>query len=252
MSATAPTFDEYKDKYSCVRMERSEDGVLELTLHSDGKPLVWTSQAHDELAYCFGEIACDRANSVILMTGVGDSFCAEIDFSSFDLGTSNAWSHVIFEGQRLMQNLINIDVPIVAAINGPATVHPEIPLLSDLTVAADTATFQDSPHFPLGIVPADGAHVTWMHLLGPQRGRYFLLTGQVLSAQEALDYAVVNEVVPAADVLTRARELATMLAAKPELGRRYARNVLTREIKRLMHEWLGYGLAHEALGALDL
>jgi enoyl-CoA hydratase/carnithine racemase len=252
LSAIAPTLDEYRDKYSCVKMERSENGVLEMTLHTEGKSLVWTSTVHDELAYCFNEVGCDRENAVILLTGVGDSFCSEIDFSSFHLATSHDWSHVIFEGQRLMQNLINIDIPIVAAINGAATVHPEIPLLSDLTVAADTSTFQDSPHFPLGIVPADGAHVTWMHLLGPQRGRYFLLTGQVLDAQQALDYAVVNEVVPAADVLPRARELADMLAAKPELGRRYARNVLTREIKRLMHEWLGYGLAHEALGALDL
>lgn len=252
MSGIAPTFDEYKDKYSCAKMTRSENGVLELTLHTGGDSLVWSSSSHDELVYVFRDIACDPENAAVLMTGTGDSFCAEIDFSSFDLATSRAWAHVISEGTRLMQNLLDIDVPVIAAINGPSTVHPEIPVLSDITVASETATFQDAPHFPLGIVPGDGAHVTWMHVLGPQRGRYFLLTGQVLDAQQALEFGVVNEVVPAASVLDRGRELANMIAEKPVLGRRYARRVLTRQIKGLMHDWLGYGISHEALGVLDL
>lgn len=52
-----------------------------------------------------------------------------------------------------------------------------------LVIASDTATFQDAPHFPNGIVPGDGVHIVWPLLLGPNRGRYFLLTGQRLSAQ---------------------------------------------------------------------
>jgi enoyl-CoA hydratase/carnithine racemase len=91
-----------------------------------------------------------------------------------------------------------------------------------------------------------------MHVLGPQRGRYFLLTGQELDAAQALDYGVVNEVLPADQVLARAREIATTIAAKPPLARRYSRVLLTRELKRLMHEQLGLGLAYEALGALSL
>lgn len=251
MARINPSFDEYSKKYENVRLER-EDGILQVTVHTDDNSLVWTSQAHDELAYAFTDIACDRENKVVLLTGAGDAFCSEIDFSSFDLGTAADWSHIMFEGQRLLTNLMNIEVPVVAAINGPALIHPEIPVLSDIIVAADTVKFKDGPHFPSGIVPGDGAHLTWTHVLGSTRGRYFLLTGQELGAKLALEYGVVNEVVPADQVLPRARALATDIAAKPDLARRFARAVLTREIKRLLHEQLGYGLAHEALAALSL
>jgi enoyl-CoA hydratase/carnithine racemase len=245
MARIAPSFEDYETKYDNIRLER-DDGILTVTVHTEGKSLIWTSRAHDELAYCFSDIACDPDNKVVVLTGAGDSYCSEIDFTSFNLATAGDWSHIIFEGQRLLNNLLGIEVPVIAAINGPATIHPEIPVLSDITVAADTTVFQDAPHFPSGIVPGDGAHVTWTHVLGPQRGRYFLLTGQELNA------AQVNEVLPAEAVLPRALELAAIIAAKPPLARRYARVVLTRELKRLMHEQLGLGLAYEALGALSL
>jgi enoyl-CoA hydratase/carnithine racemase len=251
VTGIGPSFDDYAKKYENIRLER-EDGILQLTVHTGGDSLVWTSRAHDELAYCFTDIACDRENKVVLLTGAGDAFCPEIDFSSFDLGTAADWSHIIFEGERLLTNLLSIPVPVVAAINGPALIHPEIPVLSDIVVAADTVRFKDGPHFPSGIVPGDGAHLTWTHILGPTRGRYFLLTGQELDAAQSLAYGVVSEVVPADRVLARARELAAGIAAKPDLARRYARSVLTREIKRLIHEQLGHGLAHEALAALSL
>lgn len=251
MARISPSLDDYAKKYENIRLER-EDGILQLTVHTNGDSLVWTSQAHDELAYCFTDVACDPENKVVLLTGAGDAFCGEIDFSSFNLGTAADWSQIIFEGQRLLTNMMNIDVPVVAAINGPALIHPEIPILSDVIIASDTVRFADGPHFPAGIVPGDGAHLAWTHVLGSTRGRYFLLTGQELDAKQALDFGVVNEVVPANEVLGRARELAAGIAAKPDLARRYARAVLTREIKRLIHEQLGYGLAHEALAALSL
>jgi enoyl-CoA hydratase/carnithine racemase len=251
MASIAPRFEEYAKKYQNIRLDR-EDGVLQVTVHTEGKSLVWTDQAHDELAYCFTDIACDPENKVVVLTGVGEAFCAEIDFTSFNLGTAADWSHIIFEGQRVLNNLLNIEVPVISAINGPATVHPEVAVLSDITIASETTKFQDSPHFPSGIVPGDGAHVVWTHVLGPQRGRYFLLTDQVLDAKQALDYGVVNEVLPLDQVLPRALEIAKTIAAKPALARRYSRVVLTREIKRLMHEQLGLGLTHEALAALSL
>lgn len=252
MKRIAPPFEQYSQRYEHIRFERDDAGVLEVTLHSEGKPLVWTSQAHDELAYAFTDISTDPETAVVVLTGTGDAFCPEIDFSTFNLGTASDWSHIIFEGQRLLNNLLSIEVPVIAAINGPALIHPEIPVLSDITIAAETTVFQDGPHFPSGIVPGDGAHTVWYHVLGPQRGRYFLLTGQELDAQKALDYGVVNEVLPLEQVLPRARELAANIASKPALARRYGRVVLTREWKRLLHEQLGFGLTHEALAALTL
>jgi enoyl-CoA hydratase/carnithine racemase len=87
--------------------------------------------------------------------------------------------------------------------------------------------------------------------LGINRGRYFLLTGQKLSAQEALNLGVVNEVLPREKLLPRAWELAAQLMKQPLLTRRYARVVLVQQLKRLMLDNLGYGLALEGLGASD-
>jgi enoyl-CoA hydratase/carnithine racemase len=251
MSSIAPSFDEYSKKYETIDLER-RDGIVQMTVHSNSKSLIWTAQAHDELAYCFADLANDRENSVVILTGTGEAFCEEIDFSSFSLGTAKDWDHIIYEGKRLLNNLLDIPVPVVAAVNGPTHHHPEIPVMSDVVIASETASFQDGPHFPSGIVPGDGAHIVWPHVLGANRGRYFLLTGQVLDARTALEYGAVNEVVPPHQLLDRAWEVARSIAEKPLLARRYARAALTLEFKRLMHQGLGYGLTMEALAVLGM
>jgi enoyl-CoA hydratase/carnithine racemase len=247
----APKLDDYRDKYENVRLERSDDGVLEMTLTTDGGCLVWSSLAHEELGYCFTDVGADVENRVVILTGTGENYCSEIDVASFDLGTSRAWDTVFYEGRRLLLNLLDIPVPVVSAVNGPALFHPEIPVLSDIVIASDTASFQDGPHYVSGIVPGDGAHIVWPHVIGANRGRYFLLTGQVLDARTAMEYGAVNEVVPADQLMARARHVAGEIAARPYLTRRYAREVLTQRIKRLLDEGLGFGLALEALAATD-
>jgi enoyl-CoA hydratase/carnithine racemase len=79
--------------------------------------------------------------------------------------------------------MLDVDVPIVGAVNGPARVHAELPLLSDVVIASESAVFQDAVHFERGVVPGDGVHTLWPLWLGPNRGRYFLLMGQETGAE---------------------------------------------------------------------
>ena len=245
-------FEDYAAKYRHFRMERN-DGILQVTFHTNGGPLRWSEGAHRECGYAFADIGADPDNKLVILTGSGNSFCSEMDIESFgDLGTPQGWNTIYWRGKRMLLNLLDIEVPIIAAVNGPALIHAELALLGDIILAADTAEFQDAPHFKNGVVPGDGAHIIWPLLLGINRARYFLLTGQKLTAQEALDLGVINEILPHNQLLPRAWELAEELVKQPPLTLRYTRVILTFQLKRIMQDMLGYGLALEGMGVLDL
>jgi enoyl-CoA hydratase/carnithine racemase len=234
---------------------RREDGILEMRLHTDDGPLRWGMVPHGELPDAFAEVGRDRDNRVVILTGTGEEFSgirASTATRSLTQGiTANAFDRVHWEGRALLMNLLAIEVPVIAAINGPAWRHCEIPLLSDIVLAAETAQFQDSAHFMSGMLPGDGMHIVMPMLMGMNRGRYFLLTGQTLSAQEALSLGLVNEVLPQARVLDRAWEHARLLAQKPTLLLRYTRLMFTEHLRRRMQDLLGYGLAMEGLALME-
>ena len=252
MSQVAPRLDDYADKYRRIKMERDGNGVLVVTLHTDGGSLIWDSLVHDELAYAFADIGTDPETKVVVLTGAGDSFCDAIDFSSFSLQGPLGWDNSVFEGQRLLNNLLDIRVPVISAVNGPASIHSEIGIIADIVIASENTYFQDAAHFVNGIVPGDGVHTAWIQAIGQKRASYFLLTGQKLSAAEAREAGAVDEVVPQGEALNRALELAASFAGKTMLALRYTREVLNRDLRATMRANLGHGLAFEALAALDL
>ncbi|MCT2399925.1 enoyl-CoA hydratase/isomerase family protein [Novosphingobium mangrovi (ex Huang et al. 2023)] len=245
---------DYAEKYQGIAMTR-EGGVLEMTLHTRGGPAKWGSSPdslHGELGDAFLDVARDPENKVIVLTGTGESFIDGFDPSlSFpEPDMASMWPRIYDEGNALLQNLLAIPMPMIAAVNGPALIHAEIPVMCDIVLAAEHAEFADLAHFPNGTVPGDGVHVIWPMLLGPNRGRYFLLTGERIGASEANRLGVVGEVLPPAELLPRARALAQSMAAMPTAALRYTRSLLTRELRRRMADELASGLAHEALATL--
>lgn len=255
--------ENYARGYPHVAFQR-HDGILQATLHTGGDELLWSAAVHEELSYAFYDIARDHANRCVILTGQGSAFCARMDTGGGPAGLqvdvqtpqqaqagipSTAWDHIYNDAKYLLTNLLNIEVPIIAAVNGPALIHAELAVLCDIVLAAEHATFQDAPHFPNGVVPGDGVHIVWPLLLGPNRGRYFLLTGQTITAREALTLGIVSELKTPEQLLPRAWELARATVARPSLAVRYARVAITQQLKALMLDELGHGLALEGLSA---
>src|SRR5216684_8236518 len=188
---------EYFAAYRSLKLTRDASGVLIAEFHSKGGPFIFTAQDHTELVDAFYRIAQDRANKIVILTGAGGDFIPSIDFSSFgNVADPAVWSQVHDEGAQILENLANIRVPLIAAVEGRAHVHSEYALLASVIVAGEGATFQDLPHFAGGIVPGDGIFTTWSYRAGAGRAEAFLLNPQPLTAAVALQWGVVSEVVP--------------------------------------------------------
>lgn len=247
---------DYFSRYGQIAMRRDADGILEVRLHSDGGSCRFGPRTHQNIVDAFYDISRDPDTRVMILTGTGHDWIAEFDESQAteddDFTVPRNWDRVYWEGKKGLQNLLDIDVPVIAAVNGPALVHSEYILTCDAVIAADTAVFQDLPHLTFGLVPGDGVHVLWPHVLGPVRGRYFLMTQQKIGAEEALRLGVVNEVVAPDALMDRAWALARQLAALPTLTLRYSRVALSQRLKTVLAQELGYGLALQGLSGAGL
>jgi enoyl-CoA hydratase/carnithine racemase len=245
-------FTAYRDRFPNARLTRSDSGVLEVALHTNGDTLVFNGHTHEKFVDLFGAIGADRDNRIVILTGSGSAFMESIEIDGFDFFTPQGYDKIYREGKKVLMNILDIQVPLVAAVNGPVRLHSEYILLADIVLATPSTVFQDKPHLEIGIAPGDGVNLLWPEVIGSVRGRYFLLTRQELDAKTAKEWGVVNELVAADALMPRAREIAEGLAKLPPLTSSYTRIALTQRLRRIIDEGVGYGLALEGITAADL
>jgi enoyl-CoA hydratase/carnithine racemase len=253
-------FAEWKDSYEHYKFELSPEGILLMQCSTNGGPLEWFWESHDSISDAFADIAGDRDEiKCVIHTGTGDSYNAiwgkpvtgdqkpvymmYNDAEGVEIIDEKAWY-----GRMIIENLLAINVPVIAAVNGPCTMHSEIPLLMDIVLASEDTYFQDLSHYPRGMVPGDGQHVVWDVLVGPSRSRYFLLMGHELTAQEAKEWGVVHEVLPKDKLLDRAWEIAHEIVKRPPIVNRNTKYVLTQTLRRAFLNELHHGLQAEMWG----
>jgi len=251
-SKTMSHFEAYRNNFPNARLTRSKSGVLEVAFHTDGGKLVFNGHTHEQFVDLFHQIGSDPDNRVVILTGSGEAFMDTIGPDGFDFFTPQGYDKIYREGKKVLMNILDIEVPLIAAVNGPVRLHSEYVLLADIVLATPSTVFQDKPHFEFGIVPGDGVNLLWQEVIGTVRGRYFILTRQELDAQTAKDWGAVNEIVRSDKLLARAREIAEGLAKLPPLTTRYTRIALTQKLRRIIDEGIGYGLALEGISAADV
>jgi enoyl-CoA hydratase/carnithine racemase len=237
-------FDTYRDRFPNAHLTRSKSGVLEVALHTNGGTLAFNGYTHEQFVDLFHAIGSDRDNRVVILTGSGNAFMETLSPEGFDF--------FYREGRKVLMNILDIEVPLIAAVNGPVRLHSEYILLADIVLATPSTVFQDKPHFELGVASGDGVHLLWQEAIGSIRGRYFIMTRQELDAQTAKEWGAVNEIVPADKLLARAREIAEGLAKLPSLTTKYTRIAMTQKLRRIIDEGVTLGLALEGISAADI
>lgn len=249
-------FEDYSRAYDCAALRR-EGGVLEIRLQAaGGAEFCWGLAPHRELPELFREVGADRENRIVILTGTGSVFTGpEASPQTRTVGHSLSpaqWYVVMREAKQMLMNELDIDVPMIAAVNGPAYRHMELALLCDIVIASEDAVFEDAAHIRQGnLVPGDGMNIVLALLMGVNRARYLHLTGQRLTAREAQGMGLVNEVVPKGEAGPRAWELARELAKKPDVLLRHSRMLMAQYLKKQLMENLGEHLLYEGLAQLD-
>src|ERR1700757_4874555 len=245
--------DDYLTAYRSLKLTRDAKGVLVVEFHSNGGPCTFSALHHTEVVDAFHRIAQDRANKIVILTGAGGDFIIGVDWASFgNVADPGVWSQIHDEGTQVLENIANIRVPVIAAIEGRAYIHSDYALLANVIVAAEGATFQDVGHFAAGVMPGDGIFTTWSYRAGAGRAEAFLLNPQPLTARTAHEWGVVAEVVSNGKALRRARELAQLYLKEAEVTRHNRLVHFIQRWKERLGGEFGYGLSREGAAAADL
>src|SRR5580692_6096364 len=203
-----PKFEEYKERFKQhYKLERRGDGVILAQAHTAGGPVQLSVENHRSVGQLFKTIGADPENEVMIFTGSGEDFMMDADPEGFKLEQEDlqhwAYEYAYKDGRSNVSSLVNdLEIPTIGVLNGPGF-HTEICLMCDITICSEDAVIFDL-HYDIGSVPGDGIHSCFLELLGVKRGAYALLTGQAIDAQKALEYGLVNEVVPREKLIERA------------------------------------------------
>lgn len=238
--------------FTYFRTELDEAGVLLVTLDRPDRRNALSPEMHAELAPLFLRIASDRDVRVVVFTGAGDkAFCVGADFGgmqdNLDEGYPDGNPDLMIGSTLVVRSQLMIPQPCIAAINGDAMgLGATLALFCDISFLADTARIAD-PHVSAGLVAGDGGAILWPMLLGLNRGKEFLMTGDLITAEQAGEWSLVNHVVPAADVLTDALALAGRLAKGPQIALQFNKRLANIELVDRVNRVIDASLAMECI-----
>ena len=219
-------------RYKMVKVEK-KDKVAVVTLNRPEALNAVIPEMHGELEDIFADITRDDEVNAIVLTGAGRAFSAGGDIKGMESRLNAGFSAKVRfnSARRLIHNFLEIEQPIIAAVNGDAIgLGATLALICDIIIASEKARFADT-HVRVGIVAGDGGAVIWPLLCGISKAKEYLMTGDLLSAAEAERIGLLNHVVPPDQVMPKAMEMAQRLANGPTRAVRWTKLSCNKRLK---------------------
>ncbi|WP_327656748.1 enoyl-CoA hydratase/isomerase family protein [Streptomyces sp. NBC_00483] len=247
-----PALKRYKATFAEHFDIHRDSGVIEIRMHTDGGPAVFSRALLNAWGRVLSEAGADPDNEVLIITGTGRQWMAGVDPQSFAQPLSQWSSDLLYEqysdGARLLEGLVlGVDVPTIGVLNGPGP-RQELALMCDVTLCADDVVIADG-NFAAGSVPGDGMYLALEELLGTKRAAHLAYTGGGIDSATALQWGLVNEVLPRDQLMDQARRVAETIMAAPRTTRRLTHALISRPWRRRITEELRSGYATQLLAS---
>ncbi|HYA34356.1 MAG TPA: enoyl-CoA hydratase-related protein [Candidatus Binataceae bacterium] len=238
-------------KYRCIKVEK-DNKLATVTLNRPEALNAVNQDLHDELEHIWIDIASDSDVYAVMLTGAGKAFSAGGDVKNMAArwGTAEGsqWlRRTAPAGRRIIERMLDVEQPIVSAVNGDAMgLGANLALMCDVIVASETARIADT-HVKVGIVAGDSGAVIWPLLVGPARAKEFLMRGTMLTGADAARIGLVNYAVPAGEVVAKAHSIARELADGPTFAIRWSKLAVNKWLKQQVNLILDASLAYEMM-----
>lgn len=250
-----PDLGTYRETFAeHFKFERRDDGVITMQLHTQDGPYQLSVESHRAIGQALKVVGSDPKNELMIFTGTGDMFLSGIDPDGFELEEKDmeywAYEYAYKDGRINVSSLVNdFEVPTIGVLNGPGA-HAEMVLMCDITICSEDAIVWD-PHYAIGSVPGDGIHSCFLEILGVKRAAYALLMSQTIDAQKALEYGMVNEIVPREKLMDRAYEIADVIMSQQRVVRRLSSQIVRRPWKKRVADDLDGGFGTQMFGHIS-
>jgi enoyl-CoA hydratase len=225
------------------------EAVRVITLNRPESLNAVSASLHEALEHVWRHVASDPEARAVVITGAGRAFSAGGDLNQIVALQRDPVTRgvVLDQARRLVSEVMDFRLPVIAAVNGPAVgLGCTVAACMDVVLIADTA-FMADPHVSVGLTAGDGGAAVWPLIMGMLRAKEHLLTGDPISAEQAVAYGLANRVVPAGSLMTEAMALAARLAAQPPQAVQSTKRALNMHLKRAISGVLEYALAEENL-----
>jgi enoyl-CoA hydratase len=219
-------------EYQHLMFERKGDGILLITINRPEVLNATNNRLHWELSHVWLDIAEDPDTNVVVVTGAGRAFSAggDLDMIEAMAGSAANIAQAWREAGDIVYHMIDLDKPIISAINGVAVgAGLAVALMADISIASEAMRITDG-HLRLGVAAGDHAVIIWPLLCGMAKAKYYLLTADFIDGREAERIGLVSLCVPADQLMDKAMEVAHKLAGGPQQALRFT--------KRSLNNWL--------------